>query len=42
MSSTERMALLFEHRHVIEELTGSYILGVLITFFIYQYFCKDT
>ena len=41
MTSTERLALLMEHKHVIEDLTGSYILSVIASLIIYNYFCKD-
>ena len=41
MSSIERMALLFNHKNVLEDITGSYLLSVIATLFIYNYFCKD-
>jgi len=41
MTSTERMVLLFEHKHLIEQMTDSYILGLVISFLMYNFFCKD-
>jgi len=41
MSSIERMAILFNHKHILEDITGSYILSALLSLIIYSYFCKD-
>ncbi len=41
MTSTERMVLLFEHKHLIERMTDSYVLYIVISFLIYNFFCKD-
>ena len=41
MTSTEKLALVMEHKHVIEELTGSYILSIIASLILYSYFCKD-
>lgn len=41
MSSIERMALLFNHKNVLEDITGSYLLSIIASLFIYNYFCKD-
>jgi len=41
MTNTERLVLLMEHKHLLEELTGSYILSVMASLIIYNFFCKD-
>jgi hypothetical protein len=41
MTSTEKLVLLMEHKHVLEDLTGSYILSIMASLIIYNYFCKD-
>ena len=41
MTSIERLVLLMESKHVLEDLTGSYTLSVIASLIIYSYFCKD-
>jgi len=41
MTSIERMALLLHHKNVLEDITGSYLLSIIASLFIYNYFCKD-
>jgi hypothetical protein len=41
MTSSERMVFLFEHKHLIDQVTDSYVLGLVISFLIYSFFCKD-
>lgn len=41
MTSIERMALLLHHKNVLEDITGSYLLSIIVSLFIYNYFCKD-
>jgi len=41
MTNTERLVLLMEHKHLLEEFTGSYILSIMASLIIYNFFCKD-
>ena len=41
MTSTEKLVLVMENKHILEDLTGSYILSVIASLIIYNYLCKD-